>query len=144
MQLPDTGDYRRALQTAVRNNTSAFGFSVVITGTLAAVSSFSGAPDGLDILLFGAGAVASFSLVDAIASGGFRRSLTSEPPEVIAHAASVSFASVGLGLGTGIGLADLIGGDLVWVVAAFAASVVFLLCAALEMAVARRVEDPES
>lgn len=62
---------------------------------------------------------------------------------MIAHATSVSFASVGLALGAGIGLSRLVGEPLVWPVGAFGVSAPFLVVGALEIAFAHQVEDDD-
>lgn len=132
---------REPLQTVIRNNSAAFGFSIMITGSLAAVAERHGTPHALEILFFGLASIASFSVLDVLATGGFRRNFTSEPPEVVAHAASLSFASVGLGLGSAIGIARLLGGIVVWPVASFVATAIFVLVAGVELAIAEHVAE---
>lgn len=135
-RVPDRATYRRSLQTAIRKNSSAFAYSVVITSSLAAISSVEGSPVAGEILLFAVGAVISFTVLDILATEGFRRTLTSEPPEVIAHASSVSFASVGLGIGAAIGSAYLLGAPLAWGIGSFTASTAFILTTAIELSIA--------
>ncbi len=132
---------RCSVQAAVGVNSSAFGFSITITGALAAVAAAHGSPDGLDVLVFGAGGVAAFSLLDLIASEGFKLRMTRERPDTVTHAASLSFLSVLGGIGAAIGLAALLDGRLAWLGGSFAAVTTFVLVVSFELALAERLEE---
>ena len=132
---------RSSVQAAVGVNSSAFGFSITITGALAAVARVHGTPDGLEVLLFGAGGVTAFSLLDLIASEGFKQPLTRERPDTVTHAAALSFLSVLGGIGVAIGVAHVLGETLSWLLASFAAVLTFVLVVAFELTLAERVRE---
>lgn len=132
---------RESIQVAIRINSSAFGFSIVIGAALAAAVGQHGGPNELELLLFGLGGVAAFSVIDLIASGGFDRSFTSKRPEIVAHAASLSFFSVGISIGTAIGIAHLVPGTAAWPATSFITAATFVLMAGFELAAAETVAE---
>lgn len=139
----DLAHYRRALQTAIRNNSAAFGFSIVVTGSFGMLTTIEGSPDAASTLLFAVGAIAAFTALDLLATTGFKRDLASEPPEVITHAASLSFLSVGAGLGAAIGLAELIDGLPAWAFAGFLGSATYNLGLGIELMLAERAQESD-
>ena len=138
------GAVRQPLQTVIRNNSAAFGFSIMITGSLATIAERHGAPHPLQIMLFGLASIASFTMLDLLVTEGFTENFTSAPPEVVCHAASLSFVSVGLGLGAAIGMAHLLGGTLVWPLASFVATTIFVLASGFELALAESLSEREN
>ena len=60
---PELGLYVRELRLSLRNNAGAFGYSVMITSTMAMLTSFEGSPRPIHIVLFLLAAVASFALI---------------------------------------------------------------------------------
>ena len=90
--------YRRGLHASVRNNASAYGFSVTITASFGLLTSALGTPTATEIFAFAGGAVAAFALVEFALSLGYRRDLEDEPPNVKDVGSSVSVLSVGLAM----------------------------------------------
>ncbi|ATG51214.1 hypothetical protein CFK38_06500 [Brachybacterium vulturis] len=135
------GLYVRELRRSLRNNSGAFGYSVMITSTMAMLSSIEGSPRPTHIVLFLLGAVASFALIEAVATRAFTRSLEDEDTAVIALGASLNLFSIAGGVGVAAGLAVLLPETASWLLAPFAASVTYVLVTAVEMAVARRIEE---
>ncbi len=132
---------RRSLQAAVGVNSSAFGFSITITGALAAVVDVRGNPGAFELLLFAAGAVGAFTLLDLVASEGFKQPLSRERPDTVTHAAALSFVSVLGGIGVAIGVAHLLGGAIAWPAGSFAAVLTYVLVVGVELSLAERVAE---
>ncbi|PXY26937.1 hypothetical protein [Prauserella muralis] len=136
------GLYVHEVKLSLRNNAGAYGYSVMITCSLAMLSTVHSTPEPGQIFLFVLGGGASFLLVEAIATSGFRRSLQSgESTTVVALGTALSALSISVGVGAAWLVAVLLPVTLGWFVASFAASVVYLLLSALEMGFARRVEE---
>lgn len=129
------------LRTSLRNNLSAYGFSVMITASFGVLSATCGSPDVLDVFAFVGGAVTGVSLLDGIATHGFRRRFRSEDSDVIALGAALGYLSVGLAVGAAALAGKLLTDWPAWVVGSFAATLVFVLLSGLEMTVARIAQE---
>jgi hypothetical protein len=124
----------------MRQNGQAYGFSVSITAGFAIMSAEQGAPTASSVALFALGAVAAFSLMQGVASVGFRHPLESEPTTVTALAVSLSFLSVGSAVGVAWAVAVLAEGALAWPLGGFVLSTVYGVCAGLELVFAELVQ----
>ena len=133
-----SGLYRRGLQTSVRNNAAAYGYSVTVTLTLAALSAELGSPNVGQVFLFGAGAVAGFVIVEGAATSFFRHRVRGEPAQVVVIGSALGFASVGLGVGAATLSGELIDGGAAWAIGPFLGTVAYLLVVGAEMALAER------
>lgn len=134
--------YLQELRLSLRNNSGAYGFSVMITAALATVSALHSPPEVTDIFLFLLGAVASFAAIEVAATRGFRRSLSEkETSKVIALGSSLGIVSISLAVGTAALAALALPETLSWPVASFMGSSAYLLLTAFEMSVARRIEE---
>jgi hypothetical protein len=133
-------ELRSALQMSMSANSAAFGFSIAITGALAAVGHEHGSPSAIDVLLFGAGGVAAFTLLDLAATEGLKLSVRRDPDDVTIHATAFGFVSVGAAIGIAIAAADLVHGIVAWPLASFLAGGAYILLVALEMALTSRLE----
>jgi hypothetical protein len=129
--------YWRGLGLSARNNSLAYGFSVTVTGSFGLLDRLTGRPSVADVFLFVAGACAPFAALNPIVTHGFRRRVEREPPVVVALGTSFSIVSGS----AGVGIAALIGwqldGWIPWLAGSAAAAAVYLLVAALEIAVGR-------
>ena len=65
-----SGSYVQGLSASVRNNSSAYGFSVSITASFGLLTSVAGTPTVPEIFAFAAAAVVAFALVEFVVSGG--------------------------------------------------------------------------
>lgn len=136
------GLYVREVKLSLRNNAGAYGYSVMITCVLAMVSTVHSTPQPGQIFLFVLGAGASFLVVEAVATSGFRRSLKSgESTTVVALGTALSAVSISVGVGAAWIVAVLLPVTLAWFAASLAASMLYLLLSALEMGFARRIEE---
>jgi hypothetical protein len=133
-------DYAAGLRTGVRNNSSAYGYSVLATVGFAALNARIGSPTLGDLFRFVVGASAGFSAVEAAASRGFRNELRGDRSDVVVIGSAINLASIASGLGTVIGVAMVTSGWVAWLVAPCAGTIVYLLVVGLEMAFARRAE----
>ena len=137
----EVGLYIRELRLSLRNNSGAFGYSVMITCTMAMLTSIAGSPLPAHIVLFVLAAVASFALIEVVATRAFTRSLEDEHTTVIALGSSLNLISIALAVGLAAGLAALLPTLLTWLIAPFSASTTYLLFTAVEMMAARRIEE---
>ena len=131
--------YRRGLHASVRNNASAYGFSVTITASFGLLTSVLGTPTALKIFAFAGGAVAAFALVEFVVSGGYRRNLENEPPNVKDVGSSVSVLSVGLAMAGAYVVGRVLGGFAAWPVGSFVATAIYLFLFGVELGFIERL-----
>lgn len=132
--------YRRGIGTSLRNNSAAFGYSIVVTSNFATLQYFIEPPGLREVYLFTIGAVAAFALLEAVASKLFRKKLSGEPSEVIALGSALSILSITAAIGTTNLTAWLVRHWIAWPIGAFVSTLVYLLVVALEMAFAEKAE----
>lgn len=133
-------DLTRGAQTSLRNNASAYAFSVFITACFAIVDAVVSGRSVLRFFLFAAGATVGFVIVELVVSRGFRDRVRPERSEVVMLGAAMAPVSVMLALGAGWGSSQLVGGAAGWFAAPLLGTLVFLTASSLEMALARRLE----
>src|SRR5215207_794192 len=131
--------FERGVDTATRNNVTAYGYSVSITAAFAILQTSRSDTGILEIFVFAAGAVVAFAIVGALASGFFRETLEDQPSNVKALAGALSFLSVGLALGVAYVVGILIQSLAGWPVTAFLTTIVYVASVGLELAVAHRM-----
>ncbi len=133
--------YARGMLEAVRGNSTAYGYSVVITSTFGVLTALHGAPEVRDVFIFLAGAAGGFTLVEAVASGGFRHVERAEPAEVVLLGTAFNIVSMASGLGAATVTGYLVDPWPAWLLAPFAGTSVYLVVVGLEMAIAEAAED---
>ena len=131
--------FEQGVDTATRNNVTAYGYSVSITAAFALLQTSRSDTGVVEIFVFAIGAVVAFALVAAVASGFFREELEDQPSNVKSLAGALSFFSVGLALGVAYVVGILIQGTVAWPVSAFSTTIVYVLAVGLELAVAHRM-----
>ncbi len=136
--------YLRGLRTSLRHNAGPYGYSVMITASLAAISGSVGMPSTGEIFLFCAGAVSAFLILEALASRGFRERLRGEPADVVVIGSAVSFASVGAGVGAAALSAVVLEGSVAWPLGSLTATTMYLAVVAIEMALAERAAPAQA
>jgi hypothetical protein len=134
-------DLRRGIRTSVRNNVSAYGFSIMITATFGVISSELGSPSVGEVFLFCGGGISGVTIVEAIASRGFTMQLRGEPSDVVALGSSFSYLSVGVSVGAAALVALLLSGWLGWTIGALSATGVYVPISGIEMALAHRARE---
>jgi membrane-associated protein len=83
---------RRGLHTSVVDNSTAFGFSIMITCSFGVLSNFEGSPSIGAILSFGLAAAATFTLLHALASDLFRHRPQTAPRQVVMLGTALNFS----------------------------------------------------
>jgi hypothetical protein len=92
--------FERGVDTATRNNVTAYGYSVSITAAFAILQTARTDTGVFEIFIFSAGAVVAFAVIAAVASGFFREELEDQSSHVKSLAGALSFFSVGLRWGS--------------------------------------------
>ena len=131
--------FERGVDTATRNNVTAYGYSVSITAAFALLQTSRTDTGVLEIFVFAVGAVIAFALIAGVASGFFQEELEDQPSSVKALAGALSFFSVGLALGIAYVVGVLIQGTLAWPVSAFMTTIVYVAAVGIELALAHRI-----
>lgn len=138
---PNTAhSYLRGLHASVRNNASAYGFSVTITTTMALTTSALGMPAALEIATFAGGAVAAFGVVELVVSRGYTYGLEDEPGDVKELGSSFSIFSVGVAIACAYAVGWLLKSFFAWPLASFVATLVYLLLFGVELSLAHRLQ----
>lgn len=131
--------FERGVDTATRNNVTAYGYSITITAAFALLQTSRSDTGVLEIFVFAAGGVVAFALIAGIASGFFREELEDQPSNVKSLAGALSFLSVGLALGVAYVVGILLQGLAAWPVSAFLTTVVYVAAVGVELTVAHRL-----
>lgn len=129
-----------ALGTSIRGNSTAFGFSIMITISFGALQRLTGNPSVGELLAFGVAAAIAVALLEGAVSRGFVRRVGSAPPEVSMLGTALNFASVAAGVGAAIGVGELWTGFGAWPVAGFCAAVAYVVAESAEMLLAERLQ----
>jgi hypothetical protein len=132
--------YLRGLRASVRNNASAYGFSVTITASMALLSSIQGTPKALQIAAFAGGAVAAFAVVEMVVSWGFTQGVEDEPTNVKELGSSISILSVGVAIGCAYVVGRLVGGLVAWPWGSFVGTASYLLLFGVELGLANGIQ----
>lgn len=125
---------RRGLDTSIVENSSAFGFSIMITASFGALSRLDGQPGIGTVFGFAVGAALTFTLLQAIASSGFRDDVESSSRRVVMLGTELNFVSVAAAVGVAVLVGLLLPPGLAWPVGGFLASGVYVLLEATELA----------
>ena len=131
--------FERGVDTATRNNVTAYGYSISITAAFAILQTSRSDTGILEIFVFAAGGVVAFAIIAALASGFFREELEDQPSNVKSLAGALSFFSVGLALGVAYLVGVLLNGLAAWPVSAFLTTLVYVSAVGIELAVAHRI-----
>lgn len=131
--------FERGVDTATRNNVTAYGYSITITAAFALLQTSRSDTGVLEIFVFAAGGVVAFALIACLASGFFREELEDQPSNVKSLAGALSFFSVGLALGVAYVVGMLLQGLAAWPVSAFSTTVVYVAAVGIELTVAHRI-----
>ena len=131
--------FERGVDTATRNNVTAYGYSITITAAFALLQTSRSDTGVLEIFVFAAGAVVAFTIIACLASGFFQEELEDQPSNVKSLAGALSFFSVGLALGVAYVVGMLLQGLAAWPVSAFSTTVVYVAAVGIELTVAHRI-----
>lgn len=134
------GPVARGLASSIADNSSAFGFSIMITVTFGVVSEVDGAPTAGRLVLFGVSAALAVAVLAALQSRGFRVRVGNVPAEVSMLGTAQNFLSVTLAVGVALGLVELLDGTAAWAVTPYVGVTIYLLAEGLEIALAERIQ----
>ncbi|MFC8367690.1 hypothetical protein ACFUIT_06775 [Streptomyces sp. NPDC057239] len=132
------------IRASLRNNGQAYGYSVSITIALGLLNVEAKVSGSASYIYFALGAAVAFSVLELLATTGFRKALEEEPSTVTAMGVSLSLVSVGVSALLAWATASLVGGVAAWPVTSFVVSVVYLLLAGTEFALAERARRSPS
>jgi hypothetical protein len=127
--------YGLALRTTVSASAGPYGYTLTVWTSGAVLAHAHGIPSAAEALLFLAGAVTAYGLVAGAAAGTSRRRLAPDP----AHAAvwgGLHLFSVGLAIGAAWLDARLVTSLAAWPVGGFAATALYLIVSAGQLAIA--------
>ncbi len=129
--------YSSGLGTTVRENASAYGFSVAITGSFGVTNGVHGSAGAVEAILFAVGASLAFVLVEVLVSRRFGQP-TTDPTDVVLVSTAVNVVSIVVAVAIGAGLA-FIPGLLAWPLAALGTTAGYLFVGGFDVLVARAV-----
>lgn len=129
------------MRGGIRDNATAYAYSILITVTFVATERAFGTPTTLDLFLYLIGATGAFVLVEAVSSRFFQVEIRPEPSDVVLVGSAFSPLSVAASLGAGLGVASVTGGWLGWLLTPFVGTTAFILLVGVQLAVARRREE---
>ncbi len=131
----------RGARSAVRNDASAFSYSILITVTFGAVQLEVGSVSIGRLFLFVLGATGAFAMIEAASSRLFRVRMREEPSEVVILGTALAPLSVGGALAAGVGVLQVTSGAVAWFLTPAVGTTVYLVAAALQLTFARAHEE---
>jgi hypothetical protein len=132
--------FSRGLQASVRNNYTAYGYSVMITASFGVLASQESTPKLGYIFLFLLGAIVAFVAIEVAVSKGFKRTPRGEPTKVVALGAAFSLGSVTAGVAAVALVTVVLSGMSAWSVGGLAASGTYVLMSGVEIALAELMD----
>jgi hypothetical protein len=135
---PGEHHFVRGVRTSTANNTTAYGYSLAVACSFAALIKVHGEPSWAELFLFVIGSCGGFALVNAAATRLYRKESPDEGELVISLATSLSVFSVSTSVVSAIGVGLAVPGRPSWLLAAFAFTVVYVLAVGAEVAIAAR------
>ena len=133
--------YSRGIRTSITNNSTAYGYSILITGSLAALNTLVGAPSISALFLFVLGAAGAFAVLEMLASKFFTVRIRGEPSDVVVLGSAFNVVSISLGLAAATLTGSLLTSWVAWILGPFCATAVYILGAGFEFSVARQAEE---
>ena len=135
--------FLRGVAVSTAGNSQAFGYSITITATYGAVSAVHGSPSPGQLIAFALLGVTAFSLLNLTVVRVLPHDQNdSEARRVLLIATATDVLAVGAAIGTAIGIAAALSAWPAWLLAPFAASLIYVFVQAIELAVGR-AQDKE-
>jgi hypothetical protein len=130
-------EYAEGVRTSALENAAAYGYSIMITSAFGVVAALEDDPSAWAYFLYGVGGAWGFPLVIVGATKALREhSVEAEGTEILMVAAFLNAISVLAGIGSAAFVAWIAEGLYSWLLAAGAATVVYLAANGLEYAIA--------
>jgi crotonobetainyl-CoA:carnitine CoA-transferase CaiB-like acyl-CoA transferase len=134
--------YARGLAMSITHNVPAYGFSIVATGGAIAVTAELRDPTVVNGFLYVLGATIAFGVVGALAALAFEEERVDEAsPQTVFIGSALSIFSTSAGFGAAALVADHVSGGAGWFLAAFCATLGYVLVLAAELEVASRIRS---
>lgn len=131
----------RGVRRAVRNDASAFAYSVLITATFGVVNLDNPDVTTPRIFLFVLGATLAFTVAEAASSRLFRIRLREEQGDIVLVGTAMSPIAVGASLGAAVVASKIAEGATAWAAAPAVATVSYILMTGTQLMVARKYEE---
>lgn len=132
-------EFSKGLRTSIQENSTAYGYSVMITVSFGALTTAGERPSMGRLFLMVAGAAIAFTLMEALSTRMFRNT-DRESDYVALLGAAFNFVSIGVGLAVAWLTTALTSGWVAWLLVPTAATVAYLVFVGLEITMAKRVE----
>jgi hypothetical protein len=132
----DEQHFVRGVRSSAANNTTAYGFSLTVAGSFAALTKLHGTPTWIELFLFLVGSCAGFAGANALSTRLFKKESPDEPELVISLATSLSMFSVCGSVGAATGVSFALGGWPAWLLAALAFTLAYVIGVGAEIGVA--------
>ena len=133
---PEPTTYARGVRTVLRNNASAYGFSITVTVAYGLVSGTQSTITASKTIAFGLGAAVGFVLVGAIFVAATSRGSLPESRQALTISGGVDMLSVGAAIAAAYGL-SLLPGFWAWPSTGGGAVACYLLVSGLDVLIAR-------
>lgn len=133
---PRPTTYARGVRTALRNNASAYGFSISVTVTYGLLSGPRSSVTAGETISFGVGAALAFVLVGVVFVAATSRGSLPESRQALTFSGGVDLLSVATAIAAGYGLSQ-IPGFWAWPLAGAGAVICYLLVGGLDVLIAR-------
>jgi hypothetical protein len=128
--------FRTGLGAIVRQDSTAYGYSLAAGGGVAILTIADRSPHVIDVFAYVLGASITFSLANIVATKGFSVRWPEAEPILMAFGSSVGFLSVCGAIGVGWLLGWLLPNWVGWLVGGFAVSASYLILSACEVVLA--------
>jgi hypothetical protein len=129
----------RGMRSTIGRESTTFGFSILVTVTFGMLQTLHGSPAIVEIFLYAAGAVLSFTVLEGILSRGFLRPMPQHRTETQAMGTSLNLLSVGVALAAALLIGTILPSTAAWLLAPFIASIIYLVLESLEIALAEKI-----
>ncbi len=129
-----------AIATSAMGNSTAFGYSIMITVTFGMVSRVQGTPTIAELFGFAAAASVAVAVIEGLITRGFRRRLKRAPNEVVMLGTAMNVFSVTASVAGALAMATALNGFFGWPVAALVASGLYVLLEGVEILLAERIQ----
>lgn len=133
---PQPTTYARGVRTALRNNASAYGFSITVTVSYGLLSGAQSTISAAETIAFGLGAAVAFVLVGAVFVAATSRGSLPESRQALTISGGVDMLSVCASIAAAFGLSQL-PGFWAWPLAGAGAVACYLLVGGLDVLIAR-------
>jgi hypothetical protein len=131
-------ELRESLRSSIAVSTAPYGYTLTIWGSGAVAMKPLGSPGLLEVLLYMAGAVVAFLVVEAFAYGVPALRIGFGPPPPVTVWGSAHWLSTGLSIFAAWGIAHAIAGAGVWALLGGVVTLLYLLLNACQVTLAKR------